>query len=62
MATLEQFHAQLVKRQRQIEEEMFDAPPKDWAEFQGRQYAHREVSKLINDMNDAIKGREDDQP
>jgi hypothetical protein len=59
---IEKFHAQLLARRKQIEEQVFDSPPRDWAEFKGRLHAHIEVNTLINDIEAVMKGREDDQP
>lgn len=49
-------------RQRAIEQEAFDSPPADFAGFQHRLGAHIEVTRLINDTKEAMKGQEDDQP
>ena len=52
----------LVERRAKLEADAFVHPPKDWPEFQNRLGEHVAVNRLILDMEDAIKGREDDQP
>lgn len=59
--TLEQFHAQLVKRRTEIEAGTFDSPPADFAAFQRRLGQHEEVNRLITDIETALKGSEDDK-
>lgn len=59
---LDKFLKQLMDRQRAIEQEAFDSPPADFAGFQHRLGAHIEVTRLINDTKEAMKGQEDDQP
>jgi hypothetical protein len=59
---LDKFHAQLVERQRSIEQEAFDSPPADFAGFQKRLGQHMEVTRLMNDVAEAMKGDEGDQP
>lgn len=50
-----------VKRRSQMEAEVFTHPPRDWSEFQRRLGAWHEVDLLVTELEQLIKGKEDDK-
>jgi hypothetical protein len=57
---LDKYLKQLLERQREIEQGMFDSPPVDWPATQYRLGGWAEVQRLIADIQQEMKGLEDE--
>lgn len=55
-----QLYTSVVKRRTEIETAVFLHPPRDWSEFQRRLGAWHEVDVLVTELEQLIKGKEED--
>lgn len=58
---IEKLYRQLLERRLELERAVFEHPPANWDEFQRRSGAWRELSTLIIQVEETMKGNEDDK-
>ena len=58
---LEKIYRELIQRRAVMALEMLDSPPTDWPAFQRRLGAYQELADLIDIVNTAMRGQENDQ-
>ena len=58
---LEKIYRELIERRAAMALEMLDSPPTDWSAFQRRLGQYQELADLIDIVNKAMRGEENDQ-
>lgn len=58
---LEKLARKLVARRTEMERDIFDSPPEDWAGFQKRLGQYEELAGLLTDINAVMAGDESDE-
>ena len=58
---LEKIYRELIERRAAMALEMLDSPPTDWPAFQRRLGQYQELADLIDIVNKALRGEENDQ-
>lgn len=58
---LEKLVRKLVADRSDMERDVFNSPPSDWPGFQRRLGAYIELERLIAELEEAMKGKENDQ-